>query len=139
MLKHAPALIAAVALVGTACGDSLSPEDIAGDYDATVFEFTSVADPTQKIDAVQAGFVVTISISPRGLFTYTANGESELGRIEIDGSDVTITLSGGPATGTISRSGDTVTMNLTTGIEFDFDDDGNDEEATLRIVMVRAT
>jgi hypothetical protein len=46
-------------------------------------------------------------------------------------------VDGDPASGTIDQNGDTVTINLDTGVEFDFDEDGAYDDATLRIVMTR--
>ena len=54
-----------------------------------------------------------------------------------DGSSIVINIEGDPASGTIGRGGNRLTIVLTTGVEFDFDDDGTDEPATLRLVLER--
>jgi len=135
-------LAAATALLALglgACSDSTSPAELAGSYDATVFEFTNADSTAQKLDLVDAGAVIEITISAAGAFSVDIDGDTEAGTIAIDGNDVTITIGGDAATGTIDQNGDTVTITLDTGVTFDFDEDGTDEDATLRIVMTRQT
>jgi hypothetical protein len=120
-----------------ACSDSTSPEELAGTYDVTVFEFTNPDSTAEKVDLVDEGAVIEITISAAGAFTIDVDGDTETGTITIDGNDVTITVGGDAATGTIDQNGDTVTITLDTGVEFDFDGDGTDDPATLRIVMTR--
>jgi hypothetical protein len=134
---HVAAAAAALALGVGACSDATSPEDLAGTYDVTVFEFTNADSTAQKLDLVEEGAVIEITISAAGAFSVDVDGDTETGAIAIDGDDVTITIDGDPATGTIDQNGDTVTITLDTGVEFDFDEDGTDEDATLRIVMTR--
>jgi hypothetical protein len=122
-----------------ACSDSTSPADLAGTYDVTVFEFTNADNTTEKVDVVDLGAAIEITITAGGAFTIDVDGETETGTIEIDGSDVTVTIGGDPATGTINQNGSTVTLNFDTGTEFDFDEDGTDDPATLRVVMTLQT
>jgi hypothetical protein len=134
------AVAAALTLASvTACSDSTSPEELAGTYNVTVFEFTNPDSTAQTVDLVDLGLDVTVTITAAGAFSFTVDGDTESGTMTIDGSDVTITIGGDPATGTISQDGDTVTIELDTGVEFDLDDDGTDDPATLRIVMTRTT
>jgi len=120
-----------------ACSDSTSPEELAGTYDVTVFEFTNADSTAEKVDLVDEGAVIEVTITAGGAFTVDFDGDAETGTIVIDGDEVTITLDSDPASGTIDQNGDTVTINLDTGVEFDFDEDGTDDDATLRIVMTR--
>ena len=120
-----------------ACSDSTSPEELAGTYDVTVFEFTNADSTAEKVDLVDEGAVIEVTITAGGAFTVDFDGDAETGTIVIDGDEVTITVGSDPASGTIDQNGDTVTINLDTGVEFDFDEDGTDDDATLRIVMTR--
>jgi hypothetical protein len=138
-MRHLRLAVASTMLaVGlAACSDSTSPEELAGTYDVTVMEFTNADDTSEKVDVVDLGAVIEVTITAAGAFTLDVDGVPETGTITIDGDNVTITLEGDPSTGTIDQNGDTVTINLATGVSYDFDDDGTDEDATLRIVMTR--
>lgn len=140
-MRHLRLAVASTMLaVGlAACSDSTSPEDLAGSYDVTVMEFTNADNTAQKVDVVDLGAVIEVTITAAGAFTLDVDGVPETGTITVDGDNVTITLDGDPATGTIDQNGDTVTINLDTGVSYDFDDDGTDEDATLRVVMTRQT
>jgi len=138
-MRHLRLAVASTVLAAglAACSDSTSPDELAGTYDATVFEFTNVEDTDQQVDVVDLGAAVEITITAAGAFTLDVDGDVETGTIAIDGDEVTITIGGDASTGTIDQNGDTVTINLDTGISFDFDEDGTDEDATLRVVMTR--
>lgn len=157
-----PAAVA-LALVGAACSDTLAPTDIAGSYRASVFEFTSVENPSTKEDWVAAGVNVSFVIGADGSFSLTVtwderttldasglnweySGGTFSGTIAISASTVTISLPDPgadpdeliPASGPISRSGDTLTWTLTCCVTRDFGE-GTQERATLRVVGTRAT
>ena len=138
-MRHLSLAVASTLLaVGlAACSDSTSPDELAGTYDVTVFEFTNADSVAQKVDVVDLGADIEITITAAGAFTVDVDGDVETGTIAIDGDEVTITIGGDASTGTIDQNGDTVTINLDTGITFDFDEDGTDEDATLRVVMTR--
>lgn len=132
--------VAAVAACSDATG--VQPEDLAGTWDISALEFTNVANTSEQVDLIaDLSGSGTVTITGAGAFTIAVTVEgstdTDIGTIEVVGSSVTITIAGDDLTGTISRSGDTVTINLTTGVEFDFDDDGTDEPATARLVMVK--
>jgi hypothetical protein len=133
--------VAIAAVAALACGDSLAPEDIAGTYEATTMVFSSQADPNTTADVLAAGYSFTIQFNADGTLetTFTIGGstDTDSGTYVIDGNDITLNIDGDPASGTIDRSGDTLTIDLTTGVEFDFDDDGTDDPATLRLVVER--
>jgi hypothetical protein len=138
-MRHLRLAVASTLLaVGlAACSDSTSPDELAGTYDVTVFEFTNADSTDEKVDVLDLGATVEITITAAGAFTVDVDGDVETGTIAIDGDEVTITIGGDASTGTIDQNGDTVTINLDTGITFDFDEDGTDEDATLRVVMTR--
>jgi hypothetical protein len=157
-----PAAVA-LAVAGAACSDALAPEDLAGSYRASVFELTSVETPSKKEDWVAAGVNVSFVIGADGSFSLTVtwderttldasglnweySGATLSGTIAIDGSTVTISLPNPgadpdeliPASGPISRSGDTLTWTLTCCVTRDFGD-GTEEPITLRVVGTRTT
>ena len=49
----------------------------------------------------------------------------------------TLTFNGTLSTGTISRRNDVLTLDVRTGVEWDFGDDGLDEPATMELTMER--
>ncbi len=133
--------LALALVVSTACSESLAPDDIVGTYDATTMVFTSVADPNTTADVLAMGYTFTIQFNANGTlstaFTLGGSTDTDSGTYMIDGSNFTLTIGGDPSTGTISKSGDRLTIMLMTGVEFDFNDDGTDEPATLRLVVER--
>lgn len=137
------ALAGSLLLGSAACSDSLAPEDVAGTWDATSLVFTSVAAPaTNSGNLIAAGFSLSLTLNASGTASVTIDDgtgpTTDTGTFTIDGSDLTLTLGGDPSTGTIELNGNTLTVRLTTGVDFDFDDDGVDEAATAVIVLSRA-
>lgn len=139
----AVALGGATLLVGAACSDSLAPADVAGTWDATSVVFTSVADPsTNSGNVILAGASLSITLGENGSASLTIDDgsgpDTQTGTFSIDGSDLTLTLNGDVSTGTIELNGDTLTVRINTGAQFDFDNDGTDEDATLVVILTRA-
>jgi hypothetical protein len=129
------ALVAGLA----ACGDStgLTPEDLAGTWDATEMVFTNQADASESVDIIEDGASLTVTVNAAGtvsaVFDDGQGGtDSDSGTLGVDGSTLTI----GGETYSAARSGDDLTLTDSTS-EFDFDDDGSDEAATLVIRLVR--
>lgn len=136
----------ALALVGlataVACGDAVAPEDLAGTWSATSFVFTRVANTSETVDIIGAGGSVSITFNANGTYsiTFDVGGEMDTssGSYAIDGS--TLTLDEGTqdeVSGTIDLSGNTLTLRITSGLEFEFNDSGVDEPATLVAVFAR--
>jgi hypothetical protein len=133
-----------LALIGLAtvlaCGDAVAPEDIAGTWEATSFVFTSVEDPSESIDVIDAGGSLRVTFDADGTYelsvTFGGSTDTDDGTYTIDGNDITLDNVDDPISGTIEVSGDTMTLNLT-GAEFDFDEDGTDDPATIVIVLTR--
>jgi hypothetical protein len=70
--------------------------------------------------------------------TYAAPLERALrGTWAIDGSGITLDEETDPSAGTVELSRNTLTIRITNGPEFDFDD-GTDEPATALMVLTRA-
>lgn len=135
----------AVAILFFACGDStgLEPDDLAGTWIATSAIMTDPAGISPPVDLVTEGIDLTFIVGADGsleaVITMGTITDTDTGSFTVDGDNVTVILDGDPSTGTISRSGNTLTMDLTTGIEWDFDGDNLDEPATLALVMVRSS
>jgi hypothetical protein len=134
---------AALALVtAVACGDSttgVQPADLAGTWAITSLEFDEIGG-TGSVDFIaDLGAIGTITIESDGSFefsvTLAGSTDTDPGILTVDGSDVTLDFGDNTSQGTISRDGDVVTIEIETGAEFDFDDDGSDDPATARIVM----
>lgn len=94
-----------------------------------------MANPTLSFEVIAAGGSLVLVIQSNGSITITStepNGgvETDNGTMEVDGSNVTWTIDGDVSSGTISRTENTLTLNLTSGAEFDFNDDGVEEDAT---------
>jgi hypothetical protein len=126
-----------------ACGDStgVQPADLAGTWQITTLEFSAIGG-SAAVDLIgDQGATGTVEIESDGAFTLSVTvlgfTETETGTITVTGNEITLASQGDAAQGTISRNGDTVTIDFDAGVEFDFDDDGTDEPATLRIVMVK--
>ena len=136
----------AVTLTATlGCGDAtgVSVEDLTGTWVATQFLFTNPANAAETFDAIAAGGSLSLTVQATGDYTATITepgsaAEVVTGTISVEGNVVTIAESGqgSPTPYAATRSGDTLTLT-TDDEEFDFDDDGTDELASLRIVLVR--
>lgn len=137
-IKHAIILgIGAVTPVG--CGDStgISPEELEGTWTATSIVFTSKDDPSQRVDIITLGASFTMTVDSDGSVSTTfrdgqGGTDSDSGRVLSDGNK--LTLAG--ATFTAERSGAELTISDDTE-EFDFDNDGSDEPATLVATLIR--
>ena len=131
-----------LALGIAACGESLSPESLAGTYDVTTLELINPDNPSQTFDELEGiPCNYTITITAAGGITVTCDGETSTGTIVIDGDGVTLTLDGEPGTGTISRDGDTVTIYLNDVETNDWDaaPDTPDTAADIRLVMTKTS
>lgn len=145
-MKHLASGALAVMLMGiVACSEStgVSVDDLAGTWSATQFLFTNPANAAQTYDMIAAGGSLSLTVQPNGDYsaTMTVPGnapEAFTGTISVEGDILTLAESGhgSPTPYNASRSGNTLT--LTTDDElFDFDEDGTEELASLRLVLVR--
>ncbi len=139
--------LSAVAVAGAvACGDStgVTVSDITGTWNASSVVFTNLANPSQKSDLIaDADGTLTITFSANGDFSITLTvppdqPETDVGTVEVRGDTLTLAESGqgSPTDFIASLSGNTLTLT-TDDEEFDFDDDGTDEPASLRVVLQR--
>ena len=140
-----------VAALAVACSDSDGPtggaedvDDLVGTWNATVMVFTNTADNTQTFDAIAEGASLTLTIASDGRYTFDIDfpgegPETDTGTFTLSGSNITITSDNpqDPAeTMGYTLSGNTLT--LLGDDTFDFDEDGTDEAATMRIVLTRS-
>jgi hypothetical protein len=136
-----PILAAGIGLLG--CGDStgVSVDDLQGTWMGTVAVFTNAANTSQTVDLIAAGLSLSLIIEAGGEVTINlaAGGVTEVqtGTISTSGSDVTLVLDGAPSKGTILRTDDRLTLDLSTGVEWDFDADNIIEPATAHFVFQR--
>ena len=135
--------VAAVAACGdsTGVGDVAEVVDLAGTWNATVVEFTNQANTAEKIDLVAEGATLVLTILANGDYTLTIDEPMEAqavehGTLAISGNTLTLSETGqGSADDfTLNLSGNTLTLT-TDDDAFDFDDDGTDEPASVRLVF----
>jgi hypothetical protein len=139
MGTHRSLIAGAAVAVLVACGDStgITAEDLEGTWEASEIVFTNSANPSETVDLIDIGASLTVTVSASGtVSTVFDNGEggtdSDSGTLGVDGTTLTI----GGDTFEAERSGDVLTLTDATS-EFDFDEDGTDEPATLVVVLVR--
>ncbi len=136
-------VLALLPILAIACKDStgITIETLTGTWNATQFQFTNMGDPTETVDIIAFGTAFTIVVAAGGDYvaTFREPGElpeSEQGTISVVGDVITISESGqgSPTPFSAVRNGDTLTLT-NTDEEFDFDEDGTEEPASLRIVL----
>ena len=146
--------LAALVLLSTACGgdDPAGPSDpfarFVGSWTGISAVLTPVGGGT-PFDLILAGGNLDIVVQPSGSFSMTlvfAPFMVDLttgGTITVGGSQITMVVTGQPTpfgssfTGTFAfTQGDTrMTFNLTGGVDFDFNLDGQPEPASLTLVL----
>lgn len=133
--------VAAVA-GGVACGDGLAPSDLAGTWTATAMQYIDQEDDSRPpVDLIAQGAQFSITFRTNGtletVFIDAGGTVTTSGIYTISGS--TIVINDGVAKGgTVSREGDMLTIELFSGIEYDFGGDGSLDPADLRLVLVPA-
>jgi len=145
-------LLVAVALLATGCGGS-SPTAIVepdpavapfvGDWEATEFTVTSVQNSEVFFDVTDGGSF-TINVQPSGTYTAIIDFPNlvtpviEIGQLSAVGNSVTLRPQGGPAA-TSSYTFEGVDRLILDGpTEFDFNEDGDLDDAEAHIVLERA-
>lgn len=147
------ALLAPLALVLAGCGDDghdvAGPDDqafqkLVGTWQASSFEFTSQEDHPESVEVIGLGAEVTVTITPNNRYTLTSalpgeGSETESGDIEVDGDQLVLTAD---LDGEVERldyvlsDGDQrLTISFEDDEGFDFDDDGEDDPASVEIVL----
>ena len=114
-----------------ACGSDstgANPPNVVGTWNATKFEFVSIANPTTKLDAIAQGASATLLLTSAHGFTLTLNAPGQVQQVSTGtyvetATTLTVTVTTPPPTQTLGFdlvvSG--VTMSLTGGTTtFDF-------------------
>ncbi len=141
-------LLAVTFVVG--CDDSIGPDStpeeiaaaLAGTWSATSFVFTSKANSADTYDLIGEGGSFSLTITADGSYSgsFTGAGENETfsGTYVAQGTNLILTDDQDPTPDPVAftLSGNTLTI-IDDDEEFDFDDDGFDEPATLTIVLER--
>ncbi len=133
-----------VGLAALACGDAtgLDPDDLAGTWTAYTAIATNAAFPSETADLVAIGVSLTFIIEADGsvesILEFQGIVDSDVGTFTVTDGEFVLVLEGQPLTGTISRRDDTLTIDIITGMEWDFGDDGLDEPATVFLEMLRS-
>ncbi len=133
----------AVGLAALACGDltGVDPEDLVGTWRAYTAVATNAARTSETADLVANGVAITFVIEANGrvetIIAFDDIVDSDFGILEVSDGEFTLTIEGQPSTGTLRRKLHLLTINIITGVEWDFGNDGLDEPATLFLEMQR--
>ncbi len=136
--------VLAVGLATIACGDAtgVDPEDLVGTWSAFTAIATNPADPSETADLVAQGVSLTFVIEADGRIETIVEIQDivdrDIGTLTVTDGEFTLVIEGRPLTWTISRRDDTLTIDIITGMEWDFGDDGLDEPATMLLEMLRS-
>ncbi len=134
----------AVGLAALACGDAtgVDPEDLVGTWSAFTVIATNPANSSETADLVAMGVSLTFVIEANGrietIFEFRDIVDRDFGTLTVTDGEFTLLIEGRPLTGTVSRRDDTLTIDIITGTEWDFGDDGLDEPATMLLEMLRS-
>ena len=134
---------AAALAVAAGCSDTtgITTADVVGSWNASVIEFTNIANTAQQVELVAAGATLTLVLDAAGTFALTVTPpggptDTENGTWLVDDGDLVMmgTVDPDPIRYSAARSGDTLTV-ITNQAEYDFNGTG-DEPARLRMVLV---
>ncbi|MBW3534068.1 MAG: hypothetical protein KY453_02440 [Gemmatimonadetes bacterium] len=145
-----PLAALALALLLPACGgeEVLAPDedlaDLVGDWRATRFEVTNVADPSVSPDLIDPsiGASFTLNIQPSGqytaILTFQQHPLTEIGELTRAGDKLVMrVLQPCCRTDRVDYSLEAGVLSLSGPTEFDFNNDGEPEDATAAIDLVR--
>jgi hypothetical protein len=118
--------------------------DLAGDWNASEFRFTSVENPSESAELIEEGGSAAFTISSDGAYTMVvttpeASVDTTQGFMVLEQGFLLVTNTAAPGSTTaflVNLAGTTLTMT-TDEADFDFDGDGTEEPARLRIVLAR--
>ena len=131
---------AAFAVLAGACvtGTEVELLDLAGLWNVGEVVYIGVVDPSQT--ATLSGLLGTMDIAEDGVFTLVITGADPLtGQFAVDRNELTTTIDGRVFPGEVFIEDDQAVLRiLGGGVMYDFDDDGEEEEALLFLIMDRA-
>lgn len=130
------------------CGDDEpsgpAPEEITGTWNATKAEYVMSEPPNTAVDLVALGGSVTLTLGEGGDFEFVVTPPAEAsfttnGTWTLGGETLSLTPEGMPFSWQfdVALSGDSLGLSGAS-VEYDFDDDGTPEQATLNLLFVRA-
>jgi hypothetical protein len=139
-----PRLFLASLLLLACGGTTADTSEFVGIWHATSREFINLANPTQKVEVIAAGWTYDLTLLSCGSYSEvsTPSGGSAVSRSGVwDASVDVFTLSwGGEYSGEAqfdySLTNGTLTMSGGSGT-YDFDGDGTPDEATVTMVLTR--
>jgi hypothetical protein len=131
---------------GTGPGAGVAPEDLVGTWRATALTFTNPQDPSQSVDPIALGGHFTLTVAGDSTYWAVMAAPGEIPEIAtgswvIERGFLLVTDDSVPGETTafeVSLSGSSLTL-VTDEEEFDFDGDGVEEPAELRMVLLRVT
>ena len=133
-----------MAVIWIACGDptGIEPGAIAGTWNSITYGFVNRADPTETVELVSQGASLTVTFTSDGDFTWDFRDvdgavETRSGTFSVAGDVLTLSESGQEDPFLAVRHDDSLTLR-TGNREFDFNEDGTDEPAELRIFLTRS-
>ncbi len=135
---------AAFAVFVGACvtGTEVELPELAGLWNVGEAVYISVVDPALTTNLSKRGFSATMDIAADGAFNMVITGgtvDAVTGRFAVDGNELEITIDGRVFPGEVFIEGNRAVLRiLGGGIMFDFDEDGDEEEALLFLIMDRA-
>ncbi len=139
------ALLVAVAVGCSDSGDSTGPasaSDFVGDWLASSYVVTSIANTSLSEDLIPLGMTISITFTETtysGTAAFTGEPtETFSGTYTISGKQLTLneTGQGEPELMTYTLSGNTMTL-AGSDEEYDFDDDGQEDPATFTMVLAK--
>ncbi len=116
--------------------------DMIGSWIATKFEFKSKADGNLKVDIISKGgtFTLTISADNQVILVAMFPGqapETDMGTISVEGDSLFLDLEDDDIKAAYTLFGNTLQLSVGDA-EYDFNEDGTDEPATVEILLNRA-
>lgn len=142
-----------VGAVAVACNDNKTTPtgptiaDLAGTWNATSVVLTWDANPSIKVDPVQAfGATITLEITTAGRFTFTIDVPGQpldvtTGDFTLNGTNFTLTNDADPTdvlSGSFTLSGNNLSITVQHAELLDFDGDGVEDPALLEAQFTRA-
>ena len=136
---HRVGRAAAFAVLAGACvtGTEVELLDLAGLWNVGEVVYIGVVDPSQT--ETLSGLSGTMDIAEDGVFTLVITGADPLtGQFAVDRNELTTTIDGRVFPGEVFIEDDQAVLSILGGVMYDFDDDGEEEEALLYLIMDRA-
>ncbi len=135
---------AAFAVFAGACvtGTEVELSELAGMWNVGEAVYIGVVDPAQTANLSERGFSATMDIAADGAFNMVIAGgaiDPITGTFAVDGNELEITIDGRVFPGEVFIEDDRAVLRiLGGGVMYDFDGDGDEEEALLFLILDRA-